>query len=83
VRGNKKELYIREVKEFFDQNKESLAKNFVNHFQDILDQNMFSLYLSNVSTGLSSFIQSSNLQTTFSPNTIYAWDINNSFNKVD
>lgn len=83
VRGNKKEIYIKEVKDFFNQNKESLAKNFVNHFQDILDQNMFSIYLSNVSTGLQSFVKDYNLQTVFATWKIYARDTNNSFNKVD
>lgn len=83
IRGNKKEIYINEVKDFFNQNKESLAKNFVNHFQDILDQNMFSIYLSNVSTWLQSFVKKTNLQTVFSTWKIYAWDTNNSFNKVD
>lgn len=83
VRGNKKELYIKEVKDFFDKNKWSLAKNFVNHFQEILDQNLFSIYLSNVSTWLNIFIKSNGVQTTFSSGNIYAWDTNNSFNKVD
>ncbi|MCF7835054.1 DUF4012 domain-containing protein [Candidatus Gracilibacteria bacterium] len=83
VRGNKKEIYIKEVKDFFNQNKELLTKNFVNQFQDILDKNMFSIYLSNVSTGLSAFVKSTNLQTVFSTDNIYAWDTNNSFNKVD
>ncbi len=83
VRGNKKELYIKEVKAFFDQNKSSLIKNFVNQFQDILDQNLFSIYLSNVSLWLNTFIKTNNIQTVFSTGNIYAWDTNNSFNKVD
>ena len=83
VRGNKKELYIKEVKDFFDQNKSSLAKNFVNHFQEILDENLFSIYLSNISTGLNTFMKNNRLETVFSTGSIYAWDTNNSFNKVD
>ena len=83
VRGNKKEVYIKEVKDFFDKNKWALAKNFVNHFQEILDQNLFSIYLSNISTWLNAFIKNNNLQTVFSNDDIYARDTNNSFNKVD
>ncbi len=83
VRGNKKEVYIKEVKDFFDKNKWALAKNFVNNFKEILDQNLFSIYLSNVSTGLNAFVKNNKLETVFSTGSIYARDTNNSFNKVD
>jgi hypothetical protein len=60
-----------------------LAKNFVNNFKEILDQNLFSIYLSNVSTGLNAFVKNNKLETVFSTGSIYARDTNNSFNKVD
>jgi len=83
VRGNKKEIYIQEVKDFFANNKESLTKNFVNQFQDILDQGLFAIYLSNISSGLNDFLKETNVQSVFSSDNIYTRDTNNSFNKVD
>jgi hypothetical protein len=50
VRGNKKEMYIKEVKDFFAKNKVKILQNVVNNF-GVLAQNQFlNVYLSNSTT---------------------------------
>jgi len=82
-RGNKKEIYIQEIKDYFDANKFKIAKNLIDNFQDILEKNYIQIYLSNVSTDFNGFLQENHLNNTFSSNNIYARDTNTSFNKVD
>lgn len=83
VRWNRKELYIKGVKEYFNNNKFKIAKNIINNFQELLDKKMINIYLSNVSVPLNDFLQKSNLSTVFSTWHIYSRDANNSFNKSD
>ncbi len=47
-RGNKKELYIQEVKKYFDANKVTIARNVVNKFSEIANNQYLTMYLSNV-----------------------------------
>lgn len=49
-RGNKKEIYINEVKQFFNDHKTAIFKNVVNNFADITQQQAINIWLSNVST---------------------------------
>ncbi|NOZ44963.1 MAG: hypothetical protein GXP45_07655 [bacterium] len=82
-RGNKKELYIKEVKLFFAQNISKILKNFVEHFDRVLERHYVQIYLSNASTGMNHFLKENNLMNVFDTGHIYAWDTNNSFDKVD
>ncbi len=50
IRGNKKELYIKEIKQYFDQQKGNILKNVVNRFDEIANRQYVTIYLSNVST---------------------------------
>jgi len=50
VRGNKKELYIKEVKEFFSKNSLKLLQNTVNNFGELAKAQFLNVYLSNAST---------------------------------
>lgn len=83
LRGNKKELYIKEVTDYFNKHKFDIARNLVNNFETVLEKNYVQVYLSNVSTGLNMFLQENHLMNVFSDGNIYAWDTNNSFDKVD
>lgn len=82
-RGNKKELYIKEVKEYFAQNKLTIARNAINKFDEIANHQYLTMYLSNVSDGFNGLIAKHKLSNIFSPNKIYFWDMNASYNKVD
>ena len=82
-RSNKKELYIDEVNNFFKDNTITIAKHIINNFATILDNQMMSIYLSNVSDEFNGLIQKWQLTNTYKPNTLYARDINDSYNKID
>ncbi len=83
VRGNKKEIYTKEVKEFFAKNRTNIIKSVVNNFDEFTKKQAINVWLSNVSTGLQQTIEKHNLINTFKSGYIYAWDTNTSFDKVD
>ena len=83
VRGNKKELYIKEVKEFFSKNSLKLLQNTVNNFGELAKAQFLNVYLSNASTWFVKVLQNHSLENVFKAWYIYAWDTNSSFNKVD
>lgn len=82
-RSNKKELYIDEVNSFFQNNAMYITKHIINNFDDILNSQMMSVYLSNVSDQFNGLIQKRQLTNTYNPDTLYARDINDSYNKID
>jgi hypothetical protein len=83
IRGNKKELYIKEIKQYFDSQKGNIIKNVVNRFDEIANKQFITMYLSNVSTGFNVILTKHNLTNIFDPNYIYFWDTNVSYNKID
>ncbi|MBQ5945410.1 hypothetical protein IJL65_03290 [bacterium] len=48
VRGNKKELYIAEVLDYFSHNATTIAKNLVNNRDDVLNKRYIQIYLSDM-----------------------------------
>ncbi len=83
IRGNKKELYIKEIKQYFDNQKSNIIKNVVNKFDQIANKQFITIYLSNVSTGFNAVLNRHNLTNIFDPNYMYFWDTNFSYNKID
>ena len=83
VRGNKKELYIKEIKQFFDNQKSNIIKNVINRFDEIANKQFITIYLSNVSTGINEVLTKNNLTNIFDPNYAYFRDTNVSYNKID
>ena len=83
IRGNKKELYIKEIKQYFDSQKWNIIKNVINRFDEIANKQFITMYLSNVSTGFNAILDKHNLTNTFDPNHIYFRDTNTSYNKID
>ncbi|MFA6256174.1 MAG: DUF4012 domain-containing protein [Candidatus Absconditabacterales bacterium] len=83
IRGNKKELYIKEIKQYFDSQKSNIIKNVVNRFDEIANKQYITMYLSNISTGFNAILNKHNLTNIFDPNYIYFWDTNVSYNKID
>ena len=57
-RSNKKEQYIKEVNEFFQTRKFTLAKNLIKDFTGIIADRAIQIYLPNASTGLQDFLKS-------------------------
>ena len=82
-RSNKKEIYIKETKDFFDKNKVSIFKNTINKFAEIKDKQFLNIYVANTSEKFQNILQSHNLINTFSNKKIYFRDTNVSYNKVD
>ncbi len=83
IRGNKKEKYIDEVNDYFRQNQQTIIKNLINKFPDVLANNLIHVYLSNASEKLNGLLQKRELTNIYNPQFIYARDTNNSFNKTD
>lgn len=83
VRGNKKELYIKEIKQYFDSQKWNIIKNVINKFDEIANKQYITMYLSNVSTGFNAILNKHNLTNIFDQNHIYFRDTNVSYNKID
>jgi hypothetical protein len=82
-RGNKKELYIKEVKKYFSDNKVTLARNVVNKFSEIANNQYLTMYFANVSAQFDGLLAKNKLSNVFSPSNMYFRDMNASYNKVD
>lgn len=83
IRGNKKELYIKEIKQYFDNQKGNIVKNVINRFDEIANKQYVTMYFSNISTGFNDILKKHNLTNIFDPNYIYFRDTNVSYNKID
>ncbi|MFA7717767.1 MAG: hypothetical protein WC875_03560 [Candidatus Absconditabacterales bacterium] len=82
-RGNKKELYIKEIKQYFNDHKMSILKNVVNRFGEIANNQYLTMYFSNVSQEFYGLLSKNKLFNIFSPQNIYFRDMNASYNKID
>ena len=84
-RGNKKELYIAEVLDYFFKNSTTIAKNLINNRDEVLNKRYIQIYLSDmfVSQEFRDMIARNNLNTRFEWWKIYAWDVNIANNKSD
>jgi len=83
IRGNKKEIYIQEIKEYFDTQKNNIIKNIINRFDEIANRQYITTYFSNVSTGFMDVLTKHHLTNTFDADYLYFWDTNASYNKID
>ena len=83
IRGNKKELYIKEIKQYFDNQKSNIIKNVINRFDEIANKQYITMYISNISTGLNTILTKHNLTNIFDQNHAYFRDTNVSYNKID
>ena len=85
VRGNKKELYIAEVLDYFSNNATTIAKNLVNNRDDVLNKRYIQIYLSDmfVSRDFRLMLRKNWLNTAFEWWKIYARDVNIANNKSD
>ena len=84
-RGNKKELYISEVLDYFFNNSTTIAKNLINNRDEVLNKRYIQIYLSDmfVSQEFRDMIARNNLNTRFQWWKIYARDVNIANNKSD
>jgi len=84
-RGNKKELYISEVLDYFFKNSTTISKNLINNRDEVLDKRYIQIYLSDmfVSQWFRDMIARNNLNTKFEWWKIYARDVNIANNKSD
>lgn len=83
IRGNKKEKYIQEIKDFFSAQKINIIKNIVNNFWNITKQQFVNIYLSNASPKFNWLLIKHKLINIFQTGNIYARDTNTSYNKID
>ena len=85
VRGNKKELYIAEVLDYFFNNSTTIAKNLINNRDDVLNKRYIQIYLSDmyVSKEFRNMLRKNGLNTAFEWGKIYARDVNIANNKSD
>jgi hypothetical protein len=66
-RGNKKEVYIAEVLDYFFKNSTTIAKNLINNRDEVLNKRYIQIYLSDmfVSQKFRDMIAKNNLNTRF------------------
>jgi hypothetical protein len=66
-RGNKKELYIAEVLDYFFNNSTTIAKNLINNRDEVLNKRYIQIYLSDmfVSKEFRDMLVKNNLNTKF------------------
>lgn len=66
-RGNKKELYIAEVLDYFFNNSTTIAKNLINNRDEVLNKRYIQIYLSDifVSQEFRDMLVKNNLNTKF------------------
>ena len=84
-RGNKKELYIAEVLDYFFKNSITIAKNLINNRDEVLNKRYIQIYLSDmfVSSEFREMLRKNGLNTAFQWWKIYARDVNIANNKSD
>ena len=84
-RGNKKEIYISEVLDYFHKNSTTIAKNLINNRDDVLNKRYIQIYLSDmfVSKEFREMLRKNGLNTAFEWWKIYARDVNIANNKSD
>ena len=80
---NKKEYYLSDSKKFFAQQQNNLLKNFISSFDTLTQSYSFGIYIPNISSKLNTMLSKYHLTTIPNDTTIYAWDTNKSFNKID
>ncbi|MDR2415434.1 MAG: DUF4012 domain-containing protein [Candidatus Peribacteria bacterium] len=82
-RSNKKELYIQKVQQYFIDHKLDIVKKVINNWSSLLDQRYLTIYFSNITTGLQTFLIDNAFQTVYTPDYLYTWDTNTASNKSD
>lgn len=82
-KSNKKEFYIKELKEYLASKKGKIAKRLMQNFDKILKEKYIQIYLDDISSDMNQFIKNNNLSTNYKKNNIYFWDFNRAYNKMD
>ncbi len=79
----KKELYIKDINDYIEKNKDIIFHNFINNIENIIENNYINMYLNDISDWFQKFIEDNHLINKYNPDNIYLWDSNISFNKID
>ena len=82
-RSNKKEMYLKDVVEYFNNNTKGILKNLILHREKILDKKYLQFYFSNISEDFHQFLQKKQLNTFFSEDKMFFRNTNLSTNKSD
>lgn len=82
-RSNKKEQYITQVNDFFNQNKFGMIKSFIKQFDTIIIERDIQVYLPNTTPAIQNFLQKQGLNNKYSSTKLYLRDTNGSHNKMD
>ena len=80
---NKKEYYLSDSQNFFMSQGATAVKNFVSQFSALTDKYTFWIYIPTISQGLNDILTKYNFTTIPNNHTLYSWDTNKSFNKID
>ncbi|MFW6223024.1 MAG: hypothetical protein ACOC3T_05365, partial [Bacteroidota bacterium] len=77
-----KELYLKEVNNYFQNNKYNILKNVLKNFDKLGENNNLNIYLDNISDRLDKYLIENNYINKFNENKMYFWDYNIGFNKI-
>ena len=81
-RGNKKEIYIKEIKNYFSQQKFNIIKNVVNKFWELANNQYITMYISNTTPQFEGLLAKNKLSNVFDQQHMYFRDTSASYNKV-
>lgn len=79
----KKELYIDHAKEYFYAHQKELISWLIKKLPYLLDQRYINIYLTDISGPFHGFLRREKLTTRFEKDTMYFWDSNISYSKID
>lgn len=68
---------------YFEENRVQLMLSILEHIRDVRDKHYINIYLSNVSDQLNSWLRDWHFMTTYDTQSIYLWDFNRSYSKID
>ncbi len=80
---NKKQIYIDQLQQYIDKNKQYIILQFAKNSQKLISENNIQLYLPYVSIAFRDRLINNGLTTSYNPDYIYSYDTNMSYSKVD
>ncbi len=82
-KSNKKEMYLKDVVQYYETHAKEIFKNLINNWDRIVKKKYIQGYFSNITEEFRSFIKNQWFSTVFSKDKIFFWNINIANNKSD
>ncbi|MFA7284735.1 MAG: DUF4012 domain-containing protein [Candidatus Absconditabacterales bacterium] len=80
---NKKQQYLTDIGSYLESNRAGLTDQIIKNLPYILRGGYVQVYIPNADKEFKDFLADQGLSTAQDPDTLYAWQLNKSFNKID